>query len=252
MDWSIQEVAKLAGTTSRTLRHYAQIGLLAPSRVGANGYRRYDQAALVRLQRILLLRELGLGLAQIAEVLAAGQSEEEALTRHLAWMREEQVGLAKRIAAVEATVAALREGVPLMAENMFDGFDHTAHRREVTERWGEEAYARSDAWWRGMDAGAKAEFTRHAAQLAGDWVALAEAGGDPGSPEAQAQAARHVRWLAGIPGTPSVDVGPYVRGLGDMYVADPRFSENYATATGGTAGAQFVRDALHHYADEHL
>ena len=79
MEWSIQQIAKLAGTTSRTLRHYDDIGLLAPSSVGGNGYRYYDQAALVRLQRILLLRELGLGLPQIAEVLDREASEEHAL-----------------------------------------------------------------------------------------------------------------------------------------------------------------------------
>lgn len=58
MEWSIQEIARTAGTTSRTLRHYGQLGLLPPSRVGRNGYRYYDQHSLVRLQRILLLREL--------------------------------------------------------------------------------------------------------------------------------------------------------------------------------------------------
>ena len=66
-DWSIQEIARLVGTTSRTLRHYDEIGLLPPARIAANGYRHYDEAALVRLQRILLLRELGLGLPAIAE-----------------------------------------------------------------------------------------------------------------------------------------------------------------------------------------
>ncbi len=73
-DWSIQEIARLAGTTSRTLRHYDDIGLLPPSRIAPNGYRHYDAAALVRLQRILLLRELGLGLPQIAEVLGPSTS----------------------------------------------------------------------------------------------------------------------------------------------------------------------------------
>ena len=61
MDWSIQEIAKIAGTTSRTLRHYDDIGLLKPTRTGHNGYRYYDAAALVQLQRILLLRQLGDG-----------------------------------------------------------------------------------------------------------------------------------------------------------------------------------------------
>ena len=69
MEWSVQQIARNAGTTSRTLRHYDDIGLLKPSRTGDNGYRFYDQASLVRLQRILLLRDLGLGLPAIAEVL---------------------------------------------------------------------------------------------------------------------------------------------------------------------------------------
>ncbi|MGH9217613.1 MAG: MerR family transcriptional regulator, partial [Acidimicrobiales bacterium] len=67
VEWSIQDLARAAGTTSRTLRHYGEVGLLEPSRVGSNGYRYYDQDSLVRLQRILLLRDLGLGLPAIAE-----------------------------------------------------------------------------------------------------------------------------------------------------------------------------------------
>ena len=47
-EWSIQDLAKAAKTTSRTLRHYGEVGLLEPSRIGANGYRFYDQNALVR------------------------------------------------------------------------------------------------------------------------------------------------------------------------------------------------------------
>ena len=46
MELSIAEVARTAGTTSRTLRHYDDVGLLPPTRVGANGYRYYDEAAL--------------------------------------------------------------------------------------------------------------------------------------------------------------------------------------------------------------
>ena len=69
MEWSIQQIAKIAGTTSRTLRHYGELGLVSPRRIGDNGYRYYDRASLVRLQRVLLLRQLGLGLPQIAEVL---------------------------------------------------------------------------------------------------------------------------------------------------------------------------------------
>ena len=269
-DWSIQEIARLAGTTSRTLRHYDDIGLLPPSRIAANGYRHYDAAALVRLQRILLLRELGLGLPQIAEVLGpstgsgtqgAGSgtrtaTEAAALETHLALLREEQTRLARQIASVESTITALRGGENLMAENMFDGFDHTRYKQEVEERWGEKAYADGDSWWRGMTDAERTDWQQRVSDLGRDWIAAAESGIDPASPAAQEVARRHVEWLTGIPGTPAAasggDVKAYVIGLGEMYVADPRFGANYATSSGGTHGAEFVRDALRVYADGNL
>src|SRR3712207_8600844 len=57
MEWPISELARAAGTTTRALRHYGDLGLLEPSRVAAGGYRFYDEDGLLRLQRILLLRE---------------------------------------------------------------------------------------------------------------------------------------------------------------------------------------------------
>ncbi len=276
-DWSIQEIARLAGTTSRTLRHYDDIGLLPPSRIAPNGYRHYDAAALVRLQRILLLRELGLGLPQIAEVLGpstgsgtqgggsgaqggGSAAEASALETHLALLREEQTRLARQIASVESTITALRGGENLMAENMFDGFDHTQYKQEVEDRWGKKAYADSDRWWRGMSGAERAEWQQRVSDLGRDWIAAAESGIDPASAEAQELARRHVAWLTGIPGTPAAalrqgpdaDAKAYVIGLGEMYVADPRFGANYATSAGGTQGAEFVRDALRIYAEASL
>ena len=179
MEWSIQQIAKLAGTTSRTLRHYDDIGLLTPSSVGRNGYRNYDEEALLRLQRILLLRELGLALPQIADVLARPTSEESALEGHLAWLHGERDRLARQIASVESTIQALRGGERLMAENMFDGFDHTQYKDEVEERWGTAAYARSDAWWRGMSDTEKAQWQTRVSRLGSDWIAAADAHAQP-------------------------------------------------------------------------
>jgi len=246
--WSIQQIAKLAGTTSRTLRHYGDLGLLPPSRIGPNGYRYYDADSLVRLQRILLLRELGLGLPQIAEILQRPTTQEHALEGHLAWLREERERLARQISAVEATIAVLREGGEPVAEDMFDGFDHTRYKGEVEARWGARAYADSDRWWRSLSAQGRARWQRDLARLNADWADAAAGAVAPDGPEARALAERHVAWLRAIPGTPASaadgDVTAYVRGLGDMYVADPRF----AAAYGGQVGAEFVRDALRAYA----
>lgn len=139
-----------------------------------------------------------------------------------------------------------------MAEDMLDGFDHTQYREEVEERWGKDAYAKSDAWWRGLSAEEKKQWHARQASLAADWIAAAERGVTPDSDEAQSLARRHFEWLRDIPATPGGGTtGPtkeYFVGLGEMYVADPRFGKNY----GGLDGAEFVRDAMRVYAEEQL
>ena len=252
MEWSIHQITRITGTTSRTLRHYGQIGLLEPSRTGHGGLRYYDEDALVRLQRILLLRELGLGLPTIAEVLAGGQGVADALRTHLALLEQQRDRVERQIASVRGTIEKKERGEPLMAEEMFDGFDHTRYQAEVEERWGTDAYAAGDRWWRGLSTDERRAWQDRSAGLRADWTAAAAGGLDPDGDEAQALARRHVEWLAGVPGTPRDGSGgpakKYVVGLGEMYVADPRFAENY----GGTEGAAFVRDALRVYADRHL
>ncbi|WP_309123826.1 MerR family transcriptional regulator [Arthrobacter sp.] len=251
MDRSIQDVARLVGTTSRTLRHYDRLGLLPPSRVGSNGYRYYDDDALVRLQRILLLRGLGLGLPAITEVLNREAEPARALRKHLELLRQEQERLARQIASVSLTIDQLEGGEQLMAENMFDGFDHTRYKDEVEERWGAEAYATGDRWWRGMSEAERTQYKARTAQLGADWTAATEQGIAPDSDAAQELARRHFEWLSGVPGLPSSDGRPskeYFVGLGDMYVADDRFAANY----GGRKGAEFVRDALKVFADRRL
>lgn len=82
MAWPIAEVARMSGVTARTLRHYDEIGLLPPARIGTNGHRYYEERELLRLQQILVLRALGLGLTEIGRVLAAQIDELAALRGH--------------------------------------------------------------------------------------------------------------------------------------------------------------------------
>src|SRR5687767_4758516 len=67
--WRVGEVARLAHITVRTLHHYDEIGLLAPSGRSESGYRRYSEADLQRLHQILLFRELGFPLDAIQQLL---------------------------------------------------------------------------------------------------------------------------------------------------------------------------------------
>jgi MerR family transcriptional regulator, thiopeptide resistance regulator len=249
MEWSIVDIARLAGTTSRTLRHYGSVGLLEPSRVGSNGYRYYDEDALLRLQRILLLRELGLGLPAIGEALASQSDSSRALTSHLAWLSQEKERLDRQIASVENTIRDLKGGKQLMAEQMFDGFDHTQYQAEVEQRWGADAYRASDAWWRSKSKDERDAYQAQHAAIAAAYQSARDENDSPESATVQAIVARHVDWLnlaASVTG--GIVTAQRLRGYGDMYVGDPRFAKNY----GGQDGAEFVREAFEYYATHSL
>lgn len=239
MEWSIHEVAQLAGTTSRTLRHYGELGIVRPSRVGSNGYRYYDAAALTRLQRVLLMRGLGVGLRAIAAALDDRSDDIEALVIHQRALERERDRLDRQIASVESTIMRMEAGEPMVPEEMFDGFDNAEHKVEIEERWGAKAYSRSSNWWDSLGpAGRRDHVTlQHAIE---EEFATARAGSlAPDDSAVQAIVERHAEWIAVSWGDRRPTAEQF-RGLGDLYVADERFGRNY----GGTEGARFVRDAM--------
>src|SRR5437660_6235141 len=143
MAWSIAQVARMSKVTSRTLRHYDDIGLLRPAWVGRNGYRYYERAQLLTLQRILIMRELGLGLDAIAEIIHDGRDPVEALRMHHAWLCDERDRFDRLASTVAHTIENLEGGedVTTDATHWFDGFDPVQQERwqqEARERWGAE------------------------------------------------------------------------------------------------------------------
>ncbi len=136
-----------------------------------------------------------------------------------------------------------------MAEDMFDGFDHTKYKDEVESTWGADAYARGDAWWRSRSTEQQHAYQEQHRAIARDYRAAVDAGEAPESALVQEIVARHVAWLnLAAPVTGGEITAPRLRGYGEMYVADPRFAKNY----GGLAGAEYVRSAFEHYASHTL
>ena len=102
----IQQFAKIANVTVRTLHHYDRLGLLSPALRSANGYRLYRMEDLAQLERILVLRYLGIPLRQIADLLATGGTGvEHSLSKTLAQqaivLRERRNGIDRVLAAIE-------------------------------------------------------------------------------------------------------------------------------------------------------
>lgn len=248
-NWSIQEVVRISGTTSRTLRHYQRVGLLSPCRTASAGQRFYDREGLLRLQRILILRQLGLGVKEIGRVLDDGLDTVEALREHVASLEQERRRLDSVTASVRATITMIEEGGELVADTMFNGFDHTQYKDEVEQKWGRKAYSDADAWWRSLSADEKQTHHDEVERLVADFAEASKRGLDVGSAEVQALARRQYDWVRiGWGGTPP-GAEAFI-GLGQMYVDDPRFGKTYSADGRNFAG--YVRDAMTVYAEENL
>ncbi|WP_062378905.1 MerR family transcriptional regulator [Demequina pelophila] len=245
MDIDIAELARTAGVTSRTLRHYDAIGLLRPARTGPDGRRRYGEAELLRLQHILVLRELDVPLGTVASIV---DTDDPALTAdllrdHHAALLARSARLATLAATVELTLDHLEKGTPMTAPDMFEGFDQSRYEPEARGRWGDDAVDRSHAAWAGLGAGGREAHLAEHAQIAAGIAGHAAAGTSPDDAAVQALVARHHAWVSAF-WTPGRDA---YRGLGEMYVEDPRFRKTYEKFGEGTA--ELLRAAIRIFAD---
>jgi len=249
--WSIAEVARMSRVTSRTLRHYDDIGLLRPAYLGSNGYRYYEQSQLLRLQRILLLRELGLGLTAIGAVLDGQCDQITALRQHERWLHGERDRLSQLADTVSRTIRQLQGGEQMTAPELFEGFadqqaqleagrveqhgervrEHFRTAREVTKDWTPEDYL--DAQRRGEAMDDKI-------------LAVLRSGAAPDSPAALEVMSEHYQGVARY-WTP--DRQSYT-GLGRLYVDNPEFKAKYDAKAPGLA--EYLRDAAAAYADRRL
>lgn len=248
MAWSIAELARTSGVTSRTLRHYDAIGLLAPAWTHQNGWRYYEREQLLRLQQILLLRNLGLPLDTIGELLAlAGGSEAiDVLGKHREWLLAEQERLGRLVRTVDSTIENLRKGGEMTPKQMFEGFEAKHWEAEVRQRWGDDAVAavkrRTESWTESDAEQARTGYTRVHEGLA----PLKAAGVPVDDARVQELVALHHQTVS-LFWTPGASA---YRGLGQMYVDDERFHE--AVGGGDHALVEYLRDAINVHADTRL
>ncbi|MFE4335690.1 MerR family transcriptional regulator [Streptomyces sp. NPDC056831] len=252
MAWSIADVARLSGVTSRTLRHYDEIGLLPPARIGSNGHRYYEEADLLRLQQILLMRELDLGLREIQAVLDSQVDQVTVLREHHRRLLRERDRLETLVRTVGRTIAELEEGKDNndMArinrpENLFEGFEHSSAEAEVRERW-PKAWEQSRQAVETMTTEDQEQWQR---EVTAQMIRIAEfmvAGTPVADPAVQVEVDAHYQGVCRF-WTPNAAA---YKGLGRTYVDDPQIRANYDKIADGLAVYQ--RDAMVVYADARL
>lgn len=240
---TVGEVADLVGITVRTLHHWDRIGLVSASGRTWSDYRMYDDDDVARIHRVLVYRELGFPLAEIADLLDDPDVDEAA---HLARQREllcERIShLQEMVSAVDRLKEANEMNTHLTPEDRAEIFGtdwNDEWQEEAEQRWGD-----TPQWTQSQERSAKLtkdDWKRIKAEgdaLNADLAAAKRARMDPESPEAAELAERHRAMVSEhYDCTHSMQVL-----LARMYQEDPRFTAYYDELEPGLA--PWVRAAV--------
>ncbi|MFF0527984.1 MerR family transcriptional regulator [Nocardia amikacinitolerans] len=242
-DLTVGAVASLVGVTIRTLHHWDSIGLVHPSERTDAGYRRYTAADLARIHRVLVYRELGVPLGDIAALLDAQAADALAALRTQRDQLRERVAHLRRMGdALDRMIEARESGILLSAEEqvaIFGEHWQPTWAAEARERWGDTAQ------WAQYAERAAGRTAEHWQQIAANVDALhaelgaaLRAGVLPGSERANALAERHLASLGVyFDCTHSMHVC-----LGRTYATDPGFAAFYDGIETGLSG--WLRDII--------
>ena len=246
MQYTVHQLARLAGISTRALRHYDHVGLLRPERIASSGYRIYGSREVERLQQILFYKELDMPLSEIQRLLDdPGYDVAEALGTHVRQLQDRQARLGQLIQNAQNTIMNLRGDKAMSDQERFEGFkqaqlqdNETRYGTEIREKYGKDAVEQSNAKWMGMSESDFKQFEALGSRL-NQMLKEAVLTGDPGSEPAQRAAALHREWLMFTwpHYTPEAHMG-----VAQMYVDDPRFTAYYDEIVPGCA--VFLRDAV--------
>ncbi len=247
--YTVKQVAELTELSVRTLHYYDEIGLLKPSRVGDNGYRHYDESALLRLQQILFYRELGLDLAQIKDVLDSPYfNTRNALSQHKATLLARMERLQLLVGTLDDTLMYLDGDDPMSdKKKLFKAFSpekQKQYEREIRLEYGADKVNESVRRWASYDKAQKQAIMDEGNAIYEDIAKAIDVGLPPNSPEVQDVMVRwheHTFYFY----EPTLEI---LRGLGELYNDHPDFKKNFGKVHAQLA--EYLRDAIVQYVDD--
>lgn len=247
MQLTVGQVAALARVSVRTLHHYEEIGLLRPSGRSAAGYRLYGDDDVDRLHQVMLYRGLGFALDDVAAVLDDRTvTPSEHLRRQLDLLSQRMGELQEMRLAVERQLEARTMDIELTREEQFAIFgpdyasDHESYAVEAQDRWGDtEAWKQSQARTSQYTTEQWIEIMAEADDLNRLLAEALSSGVPADSGQGTDLAEEHRQQISRRFYDCSLEIH---RGLGDMYVADPRFTATYEQLAPGLA--PWLRDAF--------
>ncbi len=237
---TVNEVSKRTGVSIRTVRYYDRIGLLRPACRTEAGYRLYDDAALERLQQILLFRELEFPLKDIRKIMEnPAFDREKALEQQIALLTlkkqhlEDLIDLARKIQST---------GGNIMDFTAFDTKKIKEYTEQAKKEWGETPE------YKEFEEKAAHKTTKEVRDISKQLMDIVAAFGgmqskDPADPEVQAQVKKLQEFITEHYYACSKMI---LNQLGQMYGAGGEFTKNI-NAAGGAGAAEFAQKAIEIY-----
>lgn len=243
---TVKQLAEISGVTVRALHHYDEIGLLKPSHRTDAGYRLYEEKDLMRLQQILLYRELDFSLEDIKQILDDPEFDlKTSLSDQKLYLLEQQDRYGKLIDTIDKTIAAISGGVELVTDaELYEGFEpgqQERYEKEVREKYGDDAYEESQRNVRKMTKAEWADLKQEGIDISQGMASLMDR--EPNDPTVQALIKRH---HAMIEKFYACSAERY-RGLANLYVEHPEFRAHYEAYAPDLA--DFMKKAMDVYAD---
>lgn len=249
--YAVGDLARLSGVSIRTLHHYDAIGLLKPASVGENGYRLYGRAELMRLQQILLYRELGLSLADISAVLDdPGYDRLDALYRQRAHLTREAARFRRLIQTIDRTIAELHGEMTMTDSDIYKGFapaKQAEYENWLNDRFGENARRNIAAGKQRISSLTADEMKAHLDELGrieSDLASAFRAGTPADAASLTSLLQRHHDWTAKSWAEPPKRDA--YAGLGELYASHPDFRARYEGMAPGLA--DWLRTAMAEFA----
>ena len=240
---TVKQISSLTGVSVRTLHHYDSIGLLKPTATTEAGYRLYDDAALQRLQQILLLRELGFPLKDSPAILDAPEDvRRRALDDHIRQLDAKRRRLQDKISM--AAIMKVTE-VNNMDFEQFDAKKMDNYSAQAKTLWGKtDAYKEYEAKSMGRSKEADTALGEELMGLFRELGTIRDQAADSEAVQAWVKKLQDF-----ITANYYTCTKPILMGLGQMYAGGGSMTENIDHA-GGAGTGQVAMQAIAIYCKE--
>ncbi|MBO0432299.1 MerR family transcriptional regulator [Enterococcus sp. DIV0660C] len=253
MEYTIKKIAELSGVSPRTLRFYDEIGLLKPAKINSSGYRIYGAKEIDRLQQILFYRSLEFKLEQIQELLNQPDfDQQQALRNHQQLLLKKRAQIDALLTTVQKTLTSYEGGITMSDQEKFEGFkqqkiseNEEQFGQEIREKYGEKTVEEANQKWANMTEQQFQEMQVIEEQLLTD-LATYLTQPELDQPLAKAIFDAHKEWLAFSWSTYTPQAH---QGLGQMYLADERFTAYYDDRSGNGA-TKALNEIIQYYTNK--